>query len=171
MAERFFFALWPGEEQRLALVDARRALPSYGGRDVHPQDLHLTLFFLGEIDAGQRVCAEAAAQGVRAAPFMLTLDHIGSFPRAGILWCGADASPQPLLMLVRSLGEGLRRCGFRPERRPYVPHATLARKARPLSARALETPISWPVDEFVLALGREGGAPRYSMLGRWPLAL
>ena len=153
------------------MVDARRALPSYGGRDVHPLDLHLTLVFLGELDAEHRKCAEAAAQGVRAAPFALTLDRIGSFPRARILWCGAGASPQPLLALVGGLGEGLRGCGFRPERRPYVPHATLARKARPLCARALELPVSWPVDEFVLALGREGGPPRYRVLRRWPLAL
>lgn len=170
MAERFFFALWPGAAQRLGLVRVRRDLPDHGGRDTHPEDLHLTLFFLGELDVERRACAEAAADGVQGMAFSLTLDRVGAFPRARILWCGASESPPPLLDLVEALNDGLRGCGLRPERRPYVAHATLARKARPLPARSLDDPIRWPVKEFVLAAGREGAPPRYRVLRRWPLA-
>ena len=151
------------------MVRARRDLPRYGGRDTHPQDLHLTLFFLGELDAERRACVEEAADGVQGDAFPLVLDRIGSFPRARILWCGASQSPRPLLALVGALNAVLRRCGFGPERRPYVPHATLARKARPLPARDLDHPISWQVSAFVLAASQEGGPPRYRVLRRWAL--
>jgi 2'-5' RNA ligase len=170
VAERYFFALWPGDEQRLALTQMRGELPPYHGREAHPEDLHVTLVFLGQLDEERRRCVEAAAERVRGTAFSLTLDRIGSFPRARILWCGAGQTPQRLLELVGGLQGELRECGFRPERRAFVAHVTLARKSRPLPASALDHRIDWPVDSFVLAVGRDGGPPRYRVLRRWALA-
>jgi 2'-5' RNA ligase len=169
VTERLFFALWPGEPQRAALAGVQRGLRKHRGRLAHPEDLHTTLVFLGDIKADRRACAEAAADGVRAAPFELTLDRCGSFPRAGILWCGASERPQSLLDLLHALNGGLLGCGFKPERRPFIPHVTLARKARPLQARELDPPIAWPVAEFRLVLARPGERPRYQPVRSWPL--
>jgi len=168
--DRLFFALWPGEVQRAALEEIQRGLPSHGGRLADPGDLHVTLIFLGELDLDRRICAERAAGRVRAGPFRLTLDRFGCFPRARVLWCGASKCPQPLLGLVRSLSGSLLDCGFRPERRPFVPHVTLARKARALPAQELPSPIVWSVSSFSLALALPGERPRYRVLCEWPLA-
>lgn len=170
MAERLFFALWPGEAQCLALAQVQRQLPLPLGRPTHPLDIHLTLVFLGPAKPDQRQCAEAAAGRVQSPSFEVTLDRVGSFPRARVLWCGAEQAPAPLTSLVHSLQSELAGCGFAIDRRPYQPHATLARKAPPLALRLLDQPIHWPVDNFVLAAGQEGPPPRYRIFRRWNLA-
>ena len=169
MAERLFLALWPGAAQRLALARVQGALPPRAGRPTHPEDIHLTLVFLGPASPEQRHCAEMAAGRVRGRPFELTLDRVGSFPRARVLWCGADTAPPPLADLVLALRSELAGCGFALDNRPYCPHATLARKAPALEAYTLDPPIRWPVASFVLAYGQEGPPPRYRILRRWSL--
>lgn len=199
VAERLFFALWPGKDQRLALARVQADLsgpipptarPSgevvdrdataagqaplarahFRGRLTHPEDIHLTLVFLGTIPPEQRQCAEAAAGRMRSPAFDLSLDQVGCFPRARVVWCGTDRAPTPLVQLVMTLRHELRDCGLALDPRPYAPHATLARNARPLAARPLDQPIHWPVEAFVLAYGQEGPPPRYRVLQRWPLA-
>jgi len=169
VTERLFFALWPDERQRTALAEVQRDLPDHGGRETHPEELHLTLVFLGDPDAERRACAEEVADLVRGAPFVLNLDRCGCFPRALVLWCGASAWPQPLLDLVHTLDGGLRGCGFRPERWAFAPHVTLARKARPLPAREIEPPVVWPVSAFALVIARPGEYPRYRVERSWSL--
>jgi len=191
VTERLFFALWPGARQRAALWEVVRRLPLHQGRATHPDDFHLTLVFLGDLDAPARACAEAAAGRVRATGFTLILDHLGAFARARVLWCGASRRPPLLLELVQALAAGLTACGFRPERRPFAPHVTLARKARapadwtrvrgtalgaqsPSPAEALgprlDRPVEWPVAEFVLVVSLPGERPRYRVESRWPLS-
>lgn len=170
MPERLFFALWPGEAERLALHRVRGALPRHRGRETDPADYHVTLSFLGDVDPERRACAEAAAGQVRGAPFTLTLDHVGSFPRARIVWCGASACPPGLLALVGGLNHGLLGCGFPPERRPYHPHVTLARKSVPVEAQALPEPIPWRVEAFALVRSEPQNNPRYRVLTNWALA-
>jgi 2'-5' RNA ligase len=171
-AERLFFALWPDDETRGRLARVQRKLAPPHGRRVHPADVHLTVVFLGPATPGQRNCAEQVAAEVVAreasVPFELTLDRVGSFPRARVFWCGASVCPAPLLELVLALSRGLADCGFAPERRPYRPHVTLARKARPVVAQELLQPIRWAVDGLVLVTGT-GGVPRYRVLRRWEL--
>jgi len=86
MAERLFFALWPGEAQCQALAQVQRQLPVPFGRPTHPLDIHLTLVFLGPATPEQRQCAEAAAGRVQNPSFEVILDRVGSFPRARVLW-------------------------------------------------------------------------------------
>ncbi len=173
MTERLFFALWPGPAERAALDRLQRGLPRRGGRPTHPEDLHLTLAFLGEVTPGQRTCCEAAADAVYSPPFTLHLDCVGHWPRPRILWCGARQAPAQLLALVGDLTGRLHPCGFPGERRPYAAHLTLARQVAgfdgPPKAVA-EWSLGWPVTGFVLAAGRDGPPPRYRVLRRWGLA-
>jgi RNA 2',3'-cyclic 3'-phosphodiesterase len=168
VTERLFFALWPGETERAALVGLQHALPWLGGRATHPRDLHLTLAFLGEVAPERRPCCEAAADGIQARPFDLRLDRVGYWPRPRILWCGSQFAPPPLLALVGSLTDALRPCGFPPERRPYAVHVTLARKAGAFKGIDVgDWSLDWPVRGFVLAAGAEGPPPRYRILRHW----
>ena len=167
-SRRLFFALWPNEPVRRALFRARGQLDGFSGRPTHPQDLHITLVFLGSVSAERQMCVEAVAGKIRGKPFDLTIDHFGFWPRPRILWCGPSETPAALQELVQYLQKGLKRCGFDPERRPYAAHATLARKARKIHCPALETPVQWPVREFALVSSRSGGEPpRYEPLRTW----
>ena len=173
MSERLFFALWPGPAQRPALASLARTIGRDAGRPTHPQDLHLTLVFLGSVDAATRRCAERTADGVRVSPFALRLDRIGYWPGPRVLWCGPEAIADGLRSLVGQLTRGLERCGLEPEKRPYNPHVTLMRKApEPLPGEVpagVAEPLDWPVQEFALACGSGAQAPRYRVLRRWPL--
>jgi RNA 2',3'-cyclic 3'-phosphodiesterase len=93
--------------------------------------------------------------------------------RPRILWAGPRQTPEPLSQLVFDLQNGLKACGFEPEKRRYQPHVTLYRKAPPAKAKAIEPAIEWPVSEFVLATSGGGapGEPRYRVLQRWSLAM
>ena len=169
-AERLFFALWPPDSVRDALVAERAALPEPAGRLSHPLDLHLTLVFVGAVADETRVCVDAAGEGIAVPAFGLVLDEIGAWPRRPLRWARPAAVPQPLLDLVRALEANLLRCGLQPENRPYRPHVTLARKTTPISVMALAEPLRWPVREFVLAASQAGRRPSYEVLCRWPLA-
>ncbi|RMF94431.1 MAG: RNA 2',3'-cyclic phosphodiesterase [Nitrospinota bacterium] len=103
-----------------------------GIRWIKPENLHLTLKFLGEIEETlvdpihhrmQRV-----AGGV--APFTLTIQGLGVFPnlsRPRVLWLGVNQGKQSLQTLYALLQAELTPLGFPAEKRAYTPHLTLAR--------------------------------------------
>ncbi len=174
--QRLFLALWPDAALREAIVAVTRDyLPIHAGRRVAPAKLHLTLAFLGSVDAGQQACVEAAAAAVadsKPASFVLQLDRIGFWRRPQVLWLGASQTPPALSELVARLNAALPACGYQPESRPYAAHMTLMRKLRrgPPASR-LSVPVDWPVHDFALVASRtlpEGAS--YTVLTRWPLA-
>lgn len=168
--KRLFFALWPDEEVRARLADLQSRLPQDQGRWVHPEDLHITLQFLGAVEPGQQACIAEAARAVRGEPFQLLIDQLDFFPRPQIVWAGVEEVPAPLKRLVEALGRNLQRCGFEPEKRAYRPHVTLLRKTTPMASRRLPEPIPWKVDHFVLVESRPGGDPPwYRPLEGWAL--
>ncbi len=165
---RVFFALWPDEGTREALVRASQvAVDRAAGRATPRANLHVTLAFLGAV-------SEAELSRVRqlspppAEPFMLSIDTLGFRKRARLLWAAPGTVPPALLDLESRLWSELAELGIRHEHRPYLPHVTLARKARHVSDTL--TPVHWPVPEFVLVESTPG--PRssvYRILETWPL--
>lgn len=122
---RLFFAIPFSPEIRRVLLDAQDALR----RQVHsanftrPENLHLTLAFLGETPR-LREAARIAA-GISAGPFPLTAGGTGRF---GELWW-VGVLPNPALeALASELRNALRNDGFPVEDRPFQPHITLARQ-------------------------------------------
>ncbi|MDD5220765.1 MAG: RNA 2',3'-cyclic phosphodiesterase [Candidatus Bipolaricaulis sp.] len=103
---------------------------------VRPENYHITVRFLGEIEPALTASLEEAARHVSraTAPFELRVDEVGAFPsidRARVLWVGGAAN-SAFERLVRSLERHLGELGFPPEREPAVAHLTIARiKGRP----------------------------------------
>ena len=112
----------------------RGGLP--GARWIDPENYHLTLRFIGDVD-DQTAREVASLLGrVRREPFELRFDALSSFggrrPRAVI----ATLAQTPALMELQAEHERLmQRVGLEPEGRKYTPHVTLAR-LRDLSSRA-----------------------------------
>ncbi|RLJ22015.1 RNA 2',3'-cyclic phosphodiesterase [bacterium endosymbiont of Escarpia laminata] len=170
--QRLFFGLWPDRKVRDRLARVGRQLGESGGRQHHPDDLHMTLVFLGKVTEQQLSCVKSVADAIDAEPFSLTLNRMGHWPRPRILWCGPETPPDALNGLVAELKQGLQTCGFEPERRPFKPHITLLRKMRSgESGLLLEPPIKWKAWEFVLAASGNGldTPSRYRIIGRWPM--
>ncbi len=163
-----FFALWPDQTVRTGLVHLQHGLSGHDGRWHHPDDLHMTLVFLGKVAPERLECVHRVAGKIAAQPFSIELNRLGYWKRPRILWCSPDHTPHPLIRLVHELQLGLSGCGFRPEQRDYRPHVTLARKAGRVDAGLLDVPVIWRPSEFVLAGSHSGTElPRYRILARW----
>lgn len=145
-------------------------LPAGSGRLIPADNLHITLFFLGEVTAQQRSCAEAVAGALHGSRFTLSLERLGYWRRPQVVWLAAPATPPPLQQLVSQLQQGLAECGFEVESRPYQAHLTLARKVRRPPPVMSPDPVPWPVDRFVLVRSElSNTGSRYEIVGSWPL--
>ncbi len=169
--QRLFFALWPPPELARELEALAKHHFDWRARRLAAEQIHLTLFFLGPSDIEQRLCAEAVADRVAAAPFTLELSRLGFWSRPRVGWIAPPETPAALTRLVAQLQQGLLGCGYPAEDRPYQAHITLLRKLRrPPDVDQLEHPRSWSPDEFVLVESEtlsEGAS--YRILRRWPL--
>ena len=101
-------------------------------RLVRPEGVHLTLKFLGDIDANRvPTVADAMTQAAaRHAPFSLALGQPGVFPntnRARVLWIGVEGDLQLLRLLQSDIEEALIAAGFPPEKQRFNPHLTIGR--------------------------------------------
>jgi len=162
--------------QSLSLL--RGGLP--GARWVDPENYHLTLRFIGDVD--DVVAHEVASMlgKVRRNPFELRLDGLSSFggrkPRAVV---AAVAPAQPVVELQAEHERLMQRVGLEPEGRKYTPHVTLARLrdssslqvADYLSNRAAFRSMEFMVSRFVLFSSRAsvGGGP-YVVEADYPFA-
>ena len=99
---------------------------------VRPENIHLTLKFLGNIDPVDidkigRALSDAAAD---FAPATLAVGGIGFFPglkRPRVIWVGLGGQTQLLIELQRKLEDNLAAIGFPKEKRPFKGHLTLGR--------------------------------------------
>jgi RNA 2',3'-cyclic 3'-phosphodiesterase len=137
---RAFVAVFPPPEVRREALAWVRRLPSYDRvRWTRPENVHLTLKFLGDVRAETLDSIRAALGEVCAehAPFDAVLAELGAFPsarRAKILWIGVGAGSDRLRSLAADVDDALASLGFGREKRPYVPHLTLGRvRGRPLN--------------------------------------
>lgn len=171
--QRLFFALWPPAELSHELYQlAGNTLRDGACRRVMPENIHLTLAFLGSVNSSFRECAERTAAAIRAAPFALMLEKTGYWPKPGILWVGPGQTPQSLIQLVQDLNAGLASCGYEAEKRPYAAHLTLARKARPRQAIHPIESRAWEISQFHLVQSHtHADGARYEILRSWPLNL
>lgn len=101
-------------------------------RWVDPGSIHLTLQFLGEVDAGVTdLIGESIQESARGLPpFSLVVGGLGVFPnlqRVRVVWVGLGGEVDRLLELQRRIESGLAGLGFAPEARAFTPHLTLAR--------------------------------------------
>ena len=92
---------------------------------------HLTLCFLGETPPERLGAIVEAMETVAVTPMELTVGHMGRFSsRSGDVLFRAVEAGDELFALQRSLAEALTERGFHLEKRRYVPHLTVARRAQ-----------------------------------------
>ena len=128
---RLFIAINFSQEIRtrlLALCDELRA-QSKQGRYSAPENLHLTLAFLGECDTKQASAAKAAMDAIAFGPLPISIERVGRFKREGgdIWWAGIQVD-KPLAGLHGDLTGRLIDAGFTLDMRKFSPHITLGRE-------------------------------------------
>jgi 2'-5' RNA ligase len=106
---------------------------------VTPGRMHLTVRFIGEVDAARAdAIGQALAAPLTVDAFDLIIGGIGAFPERGtprVIWAGLGRGRDALLALEREVTARLRPLGIAPENRPYNPHLTLARVREPEGLR------------------------------------
>jgi len=116
---REFQELLTGTRSRLTLVRA--------------ENIHITLWFLGNISPGlaDKICDELGSLSFR--PFAIELSGVGAFPslnRPRVIWAGVRKGSDELKQLYGQLKDILRGFGFRPDPKGFKPHITIARVKR-----------------------------------------
>jgi len=168
---RLFFALCPDASVRAALAAlARDAQAECGGRAIPPENIHLTLFFVGAVERARIAALENAAGSLTTAGFELVLDRLGHWPHNRIVWAGATHCPAALATLAADLRSALARMGITGEERPYVPHLTLVRNAERRPSTRRIAACHWVVGSLALVESVPlGGGVRYNVQREWPL--
>ena len=170
---RLFFALWPEATCRIELAAAQCVLQAnIPARWIKPENLHMTLAFLGDVEVKARDGLAAMAKKIQSQNFELLLDRVEYWRKPQVI-CLTPTAHSPILeQLANDLATGLRNEGYSLEKRPWHAHLTLARRAAYLSAEArLENPIFWKSTDFVLAAStRDALGSTYTVLESWPLS-
>lgn len=116
-----------------------------GMKPVEPHNLHMTLWFFGEIDPGRLNIILENAEKVRFKQFKLIVRGAGYFPGGGrinVVWLGIGDPENGLKLIIDQLIERLSRFGFKYDERGFTPHLTIGRvkfvRDRQLALRRLE---------------------------------
>jgi 2'-5' RNA ligase len=168
---RLFVALELPQALRQRLSVLAAGIP--GARWVPPENMHVTIRFIGEVDGARMEEIHAALAEIAAPAFDITLSGVGHFEsgrQARALWVGVEKTPE-LMHLRDKVESAVVRAGLPPEGRKFSPHVTLARLKDAtagrisafLAANNLFRAEPAPIDSFTLFssfLGRSGAIYR-----------
>jgi RNA 2',3'-cyclic 3'-phosphodiesterase len=182
---RLFVALKIPTEVRKNLAALVRSLREISPqtRWVRPENLHVTLKFIGEVSAEKVAAVRAALSGMRfQRPAALEFCGFGFFPNEKhprVFWAGIEASPN-LKTLAADIDAATEKLGIPREKRPFSPHLTLARFEPPRLPEKLRAAIqenagckfgSLNADEFHLIESRlKPSGAEYTTVESFPFA-
>ena len=151
-------------------------------RKVEPENLHLTLVFLGNCPEPVLETAHDGFDALRERGFSLALEGLGLFGKSRPHTAWAGVAPSPALAHLQAKVETIaRRAGCRIDARKFLPHVTLGRfpTPDPDDVARLERAVAfgagfrtdpWEVTELTLWRSHlTGRGPQYEVLVRYPL--
>ena len=161
---RLFAAICLSPDVRDALTERISVLRSQGsGTFTRPENLHLTLAFIGETDRTEEAVT-ALRRAVAGGRFYLTVETLGSFD--DLWWAGVRENAE-LEKLALGVQNALRDEGFSIENRPWRPHITLVRRWQGPRPQTDPTPVSMQVQVVsLMASERVDGLLSYKEIYR-----
>ena len=175
---RLFTGLEIPPEVIQTLAACRGGLP--GARWVEPENYHITLRFIGDVEEGTgREIVSTLGETRRRDPIAIVIDALSSFGGSRPRSVFARVAPSDALSDLQSEQElFLRRVGLAPETRKFTPHVTLARMrdasasavAEYMAARGAFPKLAFTAHRFALYSARAstGGGP-YVVEAAYPL--
>jgi 2'-5' RNA ligase len=149
---------------------------------VHPEDLHITLQFLGDTPSESVPHIQQVLQEIMtlASPLSLRIESLGFFGRLtqpSVLWAGVGGEVEAVHELQQQVAGALMKLGFTPEERTFHPHLTLARNytgTTPFERSKLSTYtipnapqddlLSWKTNEVTLYRSHLNKRPMYEAI-------
>lgn len=162
---RLFIALQPDESASKKLLETIDQWKEAGltGNYTRPENLHLTLAFLGEQPEEKRASIQQALASVPFEPMQLSVDGIGHF---GSLYFANIISSPALEQYVQSVRQALKEAGIQFDAKKFKAHITLCRKLNNPDQYPLELrPFDFTIDSCCLyqsVLSPKG--PTYTVL-------
>lgn len=121
-------------------------------RWVVPENIHLTLKFLGETDPGKvEKISKVMAESIKGlSSSSININSGGVFPsrrRPRILWVGSIEKNENIITIKKNLDRGLKHLGFEKEKREFTPHLTIGRvKSIKAMAGSIEALVSGEIN-------------------------
>jgi 2'-5' RNA ligase len=172
--------------ERLVGLQEDLAVPAPDVKWVEPENLHVTLLFLGEVDDRElpAVCRAVQDAIAEQPQFTLSVEGAGCFPnprRPRTLWVGVGQGVQDVVAVHDAIEPALLDLGcYRREERRYTPHITLGRRRgegpADALARALAQHQGWKAGEqgvsevHVMGSQLTPSGPLYTIIGRARMA-
>lgn len=125
---RLFIALTLPPAVRDALAGLAEPMP--GVTWTRPEQLHITLRFLGDVSAKQEETMRERLAAVHVGPFILPVEGAGAFPSERsprVFWVGVGTGHPRLFQLRQRVDDALLAAGLTLDLRTFHPHATLGR--------------------------------------------
>ncbi len=128
---RLFTAIDIGARQPLVELEQRLEETGADLKLVEPENIHVTLKFLGDTEEARIPAVEEAMHTAAAdvEPYRATMQGVGVFPHPGyikVIWIGVDDDGQTK-QIAEALDDELAEHGFKKEKHGFTPHATVAR--------------------------------------------
>lgn len=164
--KRLFFALWPDSDTRRQCHRIAQSLRGVG-KPVADNNLHVTLLFLGGVDAGRQAALMQAVAVVSVQPMHLRFERLSYWRKPAVVCLCARQTDLAVSRLVERLMEIATQQQIAFDSRPYKPHVTLLRKAKALPEFQFE-PVDWYARSFCLveSVSTPNGV-EYRVLERW----
>ena len=137
MSKRLFVAVDLPEPTRQLLAGLDPQIR--GVRWTHPDQMHLTLGFFGDVPEHIELKLREKLSAIEFGAFFLPVNGVGMFSSKGapkIIWVGVGKAHPHLFQIYKRVQEAVLAAGIEPELPPWHPHITMAR-CRGVSAQAL----------------------------------
>jgi len=171
--QRLFLALWPDDEVRQQLQTVQHKLKRSGvrAREIRPQNLHMTVAFLGDVSGQQAQLLSEKMAAISASAPLIELQRLGHWRRSKVLFIAPQSTPPELEQLLATLRQPLAEAGFPDELDNFRPHITLFRGLGLAPNNWLDIQcIGWRASQLTLVCSQL--TPRgaeYRILHRWQL--
>lgn len=120
------------DEFRTQILEIQKKILDIGAdiKPVAPENIHLTLRFLGEIETALMEKIVDMLKLIEFQPFEIRLKGTGAFPsmkKINVIWIGLERGQEELTGISRSLEAQLIKLGFSQDKKGFSPHVTIAR--------------------------------------------
>jgi len=135
-----------------ALVRAQDMIRRTGAdvKIVEPENLHVTLRFLGELFQSQIEQIADSLKGLKFKKFEIELRGLGAFPNTrymNVVWAGITRGAEELARIAEEVEPRVREAGVPSDRKGFSPHVTIARVKSGRGREHLARVISGMADE------------------------
>jgi 2'-5' RNA ligase len=167
-SKKLFFALWPDDISRQRCLGVLNTIGYKQAKPVLPNNLHVTLVFLGYVSVEKETGLLAGAATIPVPELSLCFDRISFWKKPGIICLTSTEINPELSVLVAELSILAEKLGIRLDPRTYKPHVTLVRKAVAVKSLDFE-PVIWRANGFCLveSVKLEEGGVEYRVVERW----